>query len=69
MVEDFQSVKSSGMGHFLHWGVEYLDPLTKMGDRGITDGGPPTSDPPLVLGRRELKSDGVGFGALIVPIF
>ena len=40
-----------------------------MGDRGITGGGPPTSDPPLVFGRGELKSDGAGFGALIVPIF
>jgi hypothetical protein len=42
---------------------------TEMGDKGITGGGPPTLDSPLVFGRGELKSDGVGFGALIVPIF
>ena len=51
VVEDFQSVKSSEMGHFLHWDVEYL-PL-KMGDRGITGAGPPTSDTPLEDGTDE----------------
>ena len=32
MVEDFQSVKSSGMGHFLHWGVEYLPQKWETGE-------------------------------------
>ena len=32
MVEDFQSVKSSGMGHFLHWGVEYLPQKWERGE-------------------------------------
>ena len=32
VVEDFQSVKSSGMGHFLHWGVEYLPQKWETGE-------------------------------------